>query len=94
MTKEAIRLKNAKYRSWNRYMVTKTAHDKDAYIRLKNNLRDLTRYLRGVFEHDIAANVKFKPKRVLEIGPFKTQIQARHSNLNKTRWFQSNKPER
>ena len=24
--------------------------------------------------------------------PFKTQIQARHSNLNKTRWFQSNKP--
>ena len=58
MTKEAIRLKNAKHRSWNRYMVTKTAHDKNAYIRLKNNLRDLTRYLRGVFEHGIAANVK------------------------------------
>ena len=44
-------------------MVTKTTHDKNAYTRLKNHLRDLTRYLRGVFEHKIAANVKFKPKR-------------------------------
>ena len=28
MTKEAIRLKNTKYRAWKRCMVTKTTHDK------------------------------------------------------------------
>ena len=63
MTTEAIRLKNSNYRAWKRYMARRTKHDRNAYTRLKNHHRDLTRHLRGDFERKIAANVKLKPKR-------------------------------
>ena len=59
MTKEAVRLKNAKRK---RYFSTKRKYDKDQYTLCKNRLRALTRGFRQGFEHTLALNIKKKPK--------------------------------
>ena len=62
MTNAALRLRNKKQRMWRRYITTRTNHDKANYNRCKNDLRSLTRKLRRDFEHNLARNVKTKPK--------------------------------
>ena len=62
LTNEAVRLKNAKNRAWERYLSTRTNCDRVSYIRLKSKLRNLTRNLRSSFEKMMANDVKLKPK--------------------------------
>ena len=46
LTKEAMRLKNAKRRCWTRYLTTGTDQDRRTYCHRKNKLRVLTRELK------------------------------------------------
>ena len=62
MTNEAIRLKNAKGRLWNRYVATRTKYDREKYTQCKNSLLALTRNLKRDFEQNLACNLKGKPK--------------------------------
>ena len=62
MTPVALRLKNKKVRLWKRYIHTKSTYDHRAFLRCKNQLRNLTRDLRIDFESHIVKNMKDKPK--------------------------------
>ena len=53
---------DAKGRLWKRYITTRTKFDRENYLRCKNGLRALTRTLTSNFEHNLAFNVKSKPK--------------------------------
>ena len=63
MSKEAMRLKNAKRRCWIRYLSTGTKHDRRTYCQRKNKLRALTRQLKLGFEKNIANKVEENPKQ-------------------------------
>ena len=73
----AIRLKNAKGRAWKRYKLTRTKHDREAYTRCKNNLRELTRNLRKDFENNLACKLKGKPKLFWKYA--KSRLKTRQS---------------
>ena len=62
MTREAMRLKNTKYRLWRKYCSTHAQADHDAFVHVRNDLRSLTRSLRHNFEQSITANVQHNPK--------------------------------
>ena len=62
MSKESIRLKNAKKGLWERCVITRTRYDMDKYTQCKNKLRALTRGLRKDFEKKLACNIKRNPK--------------------------------
>ena len=62
MTNESIRLKNKKRRLWKQYLASRSRHDREMYIKCKNDLRNLTRKLRNDFERNLAGMVKSKPK--------------------------------
>ena len=57
MTKEAVRLKNAKRRLWKRYLSTKRKYEINIH-----RLCAMTRGLRQGFEHTLALNIKKIPK--------------------------------
>ena len=62
MTREAMRLKNTKYKLWRKYCATRAQTDHDAFVFARNKLRSLTRSLRQDFEQCITTNVKHNPK--------------------------------
>ena len=62
MSTESFRLKNAKKRLWERYVITRTRYDRDKYTQCKNKLRALARGLRKDFEKKLACNIKRNPK--------------------------------
>ena len=62
MNPEALRLKNRKWRAWRRYRASRSQYDRNIYIRLKNELRSLTRNLRENFEQTFTSAIKSKPK--------------------------------
>ena len=62
ITREAIKLKNAKNRLWRRYSLTRDPIDHAAFTTTRNALRPLTRKLRKTFEESITKNIKANPK--------------------------------
>ena len=62
MTTEALRLKNTKARAWKRYTSNRTSYSRNVYIKCRNSLRNLTRYLRKRFELTLTSNISDKPK--------------------------------
>ena len=62
MTSEAMRLKNAKARAWKNYVSNRSNYCRNVYIRLRNDLRKLTRNLRISYEQRMITSLKYKPK--------------------------------
>lgn len=84
LTKEAMRLKNAKRRSWTRYVSTKTEYDRRMYTQRKNKLRALTRHLKRVFERNLATNAKKNPKQFWKYANSRLKTPPRIPTLTKT----------
>ena len=61
-SRDAMRLKNAKRRTWDNYKKMPSAHNYDKFKRSRNKLRSFTRSLRKNFELNLARNVKGNPK--------------------------------
>ena len=94
MTNEAIRLKNAKGRLWNRYVATRTKHDREKYTQCKNSLQALTRNLKRDFEQNLACNLKGKPKTFWKY--VKSRLKTRQSipSLTKPNGSKATTPKR
>ena len=83
MTAEAIRKKNLKNKLWRRYKSTRCDYDRMRYIRVKNDLRSLTRRLRFQFENNMALNIKASPKKIWSYVKSKTKTRNKIPALKK-----------
>ena len=79
ITREAIKLKNAKNRLWRRYSSTGDPMDHAAFASTRNALRALTRKLRKTFEESITKNIKANPKAFWKCS--KSRLKT-HSTIN------------
>ena len=61
MTVEALRLRTKKQRLWKGYVSTNNHYDDGNVVKSKDELRKLTRHLRGNFQRNIANEIRNKP---------------------------------
>ena len=80
-TREAIRLRDLKCKLWRRYLNTKTRYTHSRYVKVKNELRSLTRKLRFDFEKKIAENLKTAPKQFWAYVKSRTKTRGRIPTL-------------
>ena len=83
LTPEAIRKKDLKNKLWRRYKKSKCGYDRTRYIRIKNELRTMTRTLRLQCEYNIAQDVKNSPKKFWSYVNSKTKVRSKIPNLRK-----------
>ena len=88
LTPEAIRKKDLKNKLWRRYKKSRCEYDRARYIRIKNELRTMTRTLRIQFEYNIAQDVKNSPKKFWSYVKSKTKVQDPKSQ--ESGWHGSN----
>ena len=82
MTREAMRLKNTKYRLWRKYCMTRTQSDHDAFACVCNDLRLLTRSLRRNFEQSITANIHHNPKAFWRYAKSRLKTRATYCDIH------------
>ena len=82
MTREAMRLKNTKYRLWRKYCMTRTQSDHDAFACVRNDLRLLTRSLRHNFKQSITANIHHNPKAFWRYAKSRLKTRATYCDIH------------
>ena len=81
MSCDALKLKDRKSKLWRIYKASKTHYDRMRYIKVKNELRSLTRRLRLEFENNIALDIKREPKKFWAYVKSKTKTRSKIPSL-------------
>ena len=81
MNKEAIRLKNNKRKLWAEYTSTRDDVSYARYVRCRNDLRRLTRYLRKNFERNLVGSLKDNPKSFWRYATSRMKARSGVENL-------------
>ena len=84
MNRKAMRLKNKKQKLWKKYTLTRCVADYGKFVRIKNELRLLTRTLRRNFETTLAIKSKDSPKQFWSYVKSKLKTKSRIPTLTKS----------